>query len=98
MDQMTQDRRGLFGGLRVPFDLNMLALAFVAVVGFWLCVEVIEAITTQPNVIARMLDAIMPGGLALGMPSLPPIVWILTSVVFLVFWTFFSAAISRIAA
>ncbi len=98
MDQMSQERRGLFGGLRVPFDLNMLVLAFAAVVGFYGLVELIESVTREDHVILRIAAQIIPGQELRGVDSPKPIAWILVGIVFLAFWTFFATAVSRIAA
>src|SRR5207237_7265172 len=93
----NQERGGLFGGLRVPFDLNMLVLALVAVAGFFACVEVVEAVTQQASVLQRMVVELLEGRRNVPAP-LPPVAWLLTAGIFVVFWTFFSTAINRIAA
>src|SRR5688572_4747372 len=97
MDQLNQERRGMFGGLRVPFDLNMLVLAFVAVVAFWGCVSLIEGVTQEAGLLKGIANELGPVWQR-GIPPLKPITWILTGIVFLFLWTFFSAAICRIAA
>lgn len=98
MDQLSQERRGLFGGLRVPFDLNMLVLAVAAVVAFFGLVELIESVTREDHVLVRIAAQLVPGQDMRGVPSPKPITWILVAAVFLGFWTFFATAISRIAA
>jgi len=97
MDQMNPERRGIFGGLRPPFDLNMLALSLAAVAGFWATTELVEGMTGDANVLARMVDRIVAGEYR-GVDPLKPISWVLEGGVALAFWAFFSAAISRIAA
>lgn len=96
MDQLNQERRGLFDGLRVPFDLNMLVLAIACVAGFLLFMWLTHLATGDP---------IITGGV-------PPIVaffmgqdvgwrvitYVLVVAISLAFWTFFSTAICRIAA
>jgi hypothetical protein len=100
MDQLNQERRGIFGGLRVPFDLNMLVLGFIAVVGFWALITLTEAVTGDTHALARVaLRFFRPDDYAhfVGGP-LKIITWILVGTIFLGYWSFFSSAISRIAA
>jgi hypothetical protein len=101
MDQLNQERRGMFDGLRVPFDLNMLVLAIVCVAGYlglmWL---------TQVGIGDNLLDS--PSGRILEIPLVAfflggKVAWhgftyAVVIVVSLVYWAFFSTAISRIAA
>ncbi|HVY60676.1 MAG TPA: hypothetical protein VHF22_03440 [Planctomycetota bacterium] len=100
MDQLNQERRGMFGGLRVPFDLNMLVLGFIAVVGFWALITLTEAVTGDAHVLARVaLRFFRPDDyLRSSEGPLKIITWLLVGTIFLGYWSFFSTAISRIAA
>ena len=51
----------MFGGLRVPFDLNMLVLALGAVIGFWGLMELTEAVTGDANIMARVWNRLTGG-------------------------------------
>jgi hypothetical protein len=97
MDQLNPERRGMFGGLRVPFDLNMLALALGAVVATWASTELVEAVTGDADVLSTMHYRLRTGGYG-GREALKPVTWFLECGILLALWGFFSAAISRIAA
>jgi hypothetical protein len=94
MDQLNQERRGMFDGLRVPFDLNMLVLSVACVAGYlflmWLThIATGDAIINPPLLIAFFTGKSVPWH---------GITYVLVVAISLAFWTFFSAAICRIAA
>ncbi len=61
MDGFNQERRGLFGGLKVPFDLNGLFLATMAVAVFVVGVWFIEGLTGEPHIIPRVAKTVERG-------------------------------------
>jgi len=95
MDQ-TQERRGLFDGIRVPFDLNMMLLALAAVAGFYGAMKVVDAIA--PDSQGDILQGLTNLVLFRGLPPWSILTWIVVGTIAIGFWTFFSTAISRIAA
>jgi hypothetical protein len=58
VEGFNQERRGLFDGLKVPFDVNAIILAAVGVLAFLVGVWVIEAIAEMPEGHGQLLPAI----------------------------------------
>jgi hypothetical protein len=100
MDQLNQnERRGMFGGLRVPFDLNMLVLSFICVVGFKALIALTEAVTNETGILRKVYERFFDAGAYAAEPhQLSLGLWFLVALIGLGYWTFFSTAISRIAA
>jgi len=96
MEQQQAERRGLFDGLQVPGDLNMFVLAMVCVAGFHGVVLILEWSFQADGLLARMVTQLGVANLHPG--EVVPACWVLTVLSALVFWSFFSVAINRIAA
>ncbi|GIW70463.1 MAG: hypothetical protein KatS3mg102_0005 [Planctomycetota bacterium] len=96
MDEQTYERRGLFDGLRVPFDPNMLLLATGCVIATHLFAWLIGQLTGDEAVLERIGAWVF--SLGQREVGLKPVTWILAGLVGLGLWSFFSAAINRIAA
>ena len=60
-DPFIQERRGLFDGLRVPFDVNMLLLGTLAVAVFVGCIWGIEHVDNEPHILPRLTVKFMGG-------------------------------------
>lgn len=113
MEGFNQERRGLFDGLKVPFDVNAILLAAMGVVAFLIGVKGIELVLDIPDRAPLLLGIVTSitgkmGYLGLKIedvfnlgherPSYPPMAWIAFVLWFSAVWGFFSAAICRIAA
>jgi hypothetical protein len=96
---MEYERRGMFFGLKVPFEPNMLILALACVAGFHWIIEFLELFMDVDDLLLRMVHAIGGPKLYPGLPApLNAANWVLPGAVTLAFWGFFSTAINRIAA
>lgn len=113
MEGFNQERRGLFDGLKVPFDVNAILLSAAAVVVFLAGVWAIEQtfhMPEQTTLLRGMLQNLLgrldwPGQklediLHIGheKPKFDAAVWIAFLGWFSVVWALFSGAICRIAA
>ena len=59
MEGLEQERRGVFGGVKPPFDLGALLLAFFAIALFQFGVKWgIEPLTSQPHILERIVRKI----------------------------------------
>lgn len=58
MEGLEQERRGVFGGIKPPFDLGGLILALIAILVFWAGVEIIEGMFDEPNILPRIFRKI----------------------------------------
>jgi hypothetical protein len=96
MDQLNQERRGLFDGLRVPFDPNMLLLA-VACVGGYLLLMWLTHLATGDVILGGDPPVLVAFFLGQKVPW-HGITYVLVVAISAAFWSFFSTAISRIAA
>ncbi|MBI3723173.1 hypothetical protein HY251_04345 [bacterium] len=112
MEGFNQERRGLFDGLKVPFDVNAILLAALGIVVFQLGIWGIELVLEIPfdtllhGVLASVLAKVpvFGGDLARAVSGSHEKTEILTGAWLAVFvwssvvWAFFSGAICRIAA
>jgi hypothetical protein len=117
VEGFNQERRGLFDGLKVPFDVNAILLAAVGVVAFLLGVWAIELVAEMPEhgtllpvvswkIAGKALGAEnwlrLSHALELNAPKdadkVRTLEWLLLFSWGSVVWSFFSAAICRIAA
>jgi hypothetical protein len=109
MEDYSRERRGLFEGLKVPFCLNALLLAFIAVWVFRLGNFVLFKALAGPNEAYAKWGIIMPlWGFIENLAWWKPGAGITTSVFscqnllyaiwFVIAWAFFSGAIARIMA
>ena len=58
MEGLEQERRGVFGGIKAPFDLNGVILAFVAVIFFIGGVKGIGWFLDEPAILERIVKSI----------------------------------------
>ncbi|MCZ6689842.1 MAG: hypothetical protein O7H41_09590 [Planctomycetota bacterium] len=58
MEGLEQERRGIFGGVKAPFDLNAVFLAFIAIVLFFVGVKGIEWGIGEPNILPRIVRSV----------------------------------------
>jgi hypothetical protein len=113
VEGFNQERRGLFDGLKVPFDVNAILLSGAAVLVFLAGAWAIEQTFHMPehtSLLTGMFQNITgrlgwPGqkiddilGVAHGRPEFDAAVWIAFLGWFSVVWAFFSGAVCRIAA
>ncbi len=106
MEEHTYERRGLFDGLRVPFDPNMwlLAIGFVAATNLftWVIPRLTgDRLGTGDDAPYRdVLGGLWAWIASFGKsdPGFNYGTWVLSAVGLVALWAFFSAAINRIAA
>ncbi|MCZ6691129.1 MAG: hypothetical protein O7H41_16195, partial [Planctomycetota bacterium] len=58
MEGLEQERRGIFGGVKAPFDLNAVFLAFIAIVFFFGGVWGIEKVLGEPDILPRIVRSV----------------------------------------
>lgn len=113
MEGFNQERRGLFDGLKVPFDVNAIILSGLAVIVFLAGSWLIEATFHMPERTSLLMGMFqnITGRLGwagqkvddilavpYGRPQFDAAVWIAFLGWFSIVWAFFAGAVCRIAA
>ncbi len=102
MEGFNHERRGLFDGLKVPFDLSSILFAFLCIVVFKGGTEVISALTGDERIVQRAMWSLLGAvGVERGgapIEPLTPITWLVFGAFVVLIWAFFGGAINRIAA
>ncbi|MHC4661922.1 MAG: hypothetical protein ACYS8W_09565 [Planctomycetota bacterium] len=106
MEDYSRERRGLFEGLKVPFCLNALIIAFVAIwvfrLGNYLLFKAMETGVADWGIVGTLL-AVLTSLIKGGNPFqgvLSPFSWqnLIYAIWFVLVWAFFAGAIGRIMA